>query len=151
MLSAHKDFEIGARAGNASEALDALKSVRVDIVLLDVEMPGTSGLQALPEILKRGHGARVLIVSSICEQGAEATVKALALGAADTLPSPAPGGSPGAFWGVRADRCARTAGADRPKSAGPPPLLQEQVKVRFARVPIRLFPFRGSGRRGVRK
>src|SRR3546814_13630195 len=86
MLSSHKDFEFVALAGNAGEALDALKSVRVDIVLLDVEMPGTSGLQALPEILNRGHGARVLIVSSICEQGAEATVKALAPGAADTLP-----------------------------------------------------------------
>src|SRR3546814_17768120 len=107
MLSAHKDFEIGARAGNASEALAALKSVRVDIVLLDVEMPGTSGLQALPEILKRGHGARVLIVSSICEPGAEATVKALALGAADQLPKPGNRRFASPFSEVRAEPARR--------------------------------------------
>lgn len=107
MISAHKDFEIVALAGNAGEALDALKSVRVDIVLLDVEMPGTTGLQALPEILKRGHGARVLIVSSICEDGAESTLKALALGAADTLPKPGTGTFAGRFSEVLAERLRR--------------------------------------------
>jgi two-component system chemotaxis response regulator CheB len=70
-------------------------------------MPGTSGLQALPEILKRGHGARVLIVSSICEDGAEATVKALALGAADTLPKPGTGSFAGRFSEVLAERLRR--------------------------------------------
>src|SRR3546814_9183203 len=112
MLSSHQDLEIVALAGNASEALDALKSVRVDIVLLDVELPGTSGLQALPEILKRGHGARVLIVSSICEQGAEATVKALALGAADTLPKPGTGSFAGRFPEVLAERLRRIGRVD---------------------------------------
>ena len=57
MLSAHKEFEVVALAGNAGEALDALKTVPVDIVLLDVEMPGTSGLEALPDILRLGSGA----------------------------------------------------------------------------------------------
>lgn len=118
MLSAHKDFEIVALAGNAGEALDALKSVRVDIVLLDVEMPGTSGLQALPEILKRGRGARVLIVSSICEDGAEATVKALAFGAADTLPKPGTGTFAGRFSEVLAERLRRIGRISLGQAAG---------------------------------
>ena len=113
MLSAHKDFEVVAQAGNAGEALDALKSIAVDIVLLDVEMPGTSGLQALPEILKRGNGARVLIVSSNCEDGAEATVNALALGAADTLPKPGTGRFAGRFSEVLAGRLRRIGHAER--------------------------------------
>ena len=97
MLSQHKDFEVVATAGNAAEALAALRSLWVDIVLLDVEMPGTSGLEALPDILRDGRGARVLVVSSVTEDGAEATVRALALGAADTLPKPGAGSFAGRF------------------------------------------------------
>lgn len=97
MISTHKDLEVAATAGNAGEALAALRSVPVDIVLLDVEMPGTSGLEALPDILRAGNGARVIIVSSIAEEGAEATVRALSLGAADTLPKPGTGNFAGRF------------------------------------------------------
>lgn len=104
MVSAHKDIEVVATAGNAAEALDALKSVRVDIVLLDVEMPGTSGLEALPEILRIGNGANVMIVSSTTEDGAEATVRALALGASDTLPKPGAGTFGGRFSETLAER-----------------------------------------------
>jgi two-component system chemotaxis response regulator CheB len=113
MLSACGDFEIVALAGNAEEAIDSLKSVEVDIVLLDVEMPGTSGLQALPQILRYGNGARVLVVSSNCEEGAEATVQALALGAADTLPKPGAGSFSGRFSEVLAERIRRIGRVDR--------------------------------------
>lgn len=118
MISAHKDLEVVATAGTAAEAIDALKSVRVDIVLLDVEMPGTSGLDALPEILRAGNGARVLIVSSIAEDGAETTVRALALGAADTLPKPGTSAFAGRFSDILAERL-RTIG--RAGQDGAPP------------------------------
>ena len=107
MLQAHRDFEVVAVAGNAHEALDALAGTRVDVVLLDVEMPGTSGLEALPDILRRGQGARVLVVSSACDEGAEAAVQALALGAADTLPKPGTGKFAGRFSEELADRLRR--------------------------------------------
>ena len=97
MLSSHKDMEVVALAGNAAEALDTLRSTTVDIVLLDVEMPGASGLEALPEILRAGKGARVIIVSSLVDHGAEAAVRAMALGAADTLPKPGTGNFGGRF------------------------------------------------------
>ena len=113
MLSGHKEFEVVALAGNAAEAIDALKSVRVDIVLLDVEMPGTTGLEALPEILRLGDGARVLIVSSLAEDGAEAAVRALALGAADTLPKPGTGNFAGRFSQILAERLRRIGHAER--------------------------------------
>lgn len=134
MLSAHKDFEVVALASNTVEALDALKSVAVDIVLLDVEMPGTSGLQALPEILKRGNGARVLVVSSNCEDGAEATVDALSLGAADTLPKPGTGRFAGRFSEVLAERLRRIGHADRaaPVTGGP---AVEPLPIRIRAMP----------------
>ena len=113
MIGSSKDFEIVALAGSAGEALDALRSVKVDIVLLDVEMPGASGLEALPYILEAGDGAQVLIVSSMCEDGAETTVRALALGAADTLPKPGTGNFAGRFSEVLADRLRKIGRAGR--------------------------------------
>lgn len=121
MISGYKDLEVVALAGNAGEALDALRAVKVDIVLLDVEMPGTSGLEALADILRLGEGARVLIVSSLCEDGAEATVKALALGAADTLPKPGAGNFGGRFSDTLADRLRRIGRVERPQVSGAGP------------------------------
>lgn len=137
MLSAHKDFAIVALAGNAGEALDALATVQVDIVLLDVEMPGTSGLEALPEILRRGNGARVLIVSSLAEDGAASTVRALALGAADTLPKPGTGNFGGRFSEVLAERLRRIGRGHReaphaPAPEGPPLTLRAMPDARLS-------------------
>jgi len=113
MLAPHEDLQVVALAGNAHEALDALGGTRIDIVLLDIEMPGTSGLEALPEILRRGQGARVLVVSSACDEGAEAVVKALSLGAADTLPKPGTGRFAGRFSDELVDRLRRIGPAAR--------------------------------------
>lgn len=117
MIAAYGDFELVATAGSASEALDALKTVRTDVILLDVEMPGGSGLEALPAILRCGRGARVLIVSSMAEDGAETTVQALAAGAADTLPKPGIGNFAGRFSEVLAERLRRIGRAERESDA----------------------------------
>ncbi len=127
MLAASDEFEIVALAANAAEAIGALKRNRFDIVLLDVEMPGTSGLEALPEILRLGGGARVLIVSSLCEDGAEAAVKALALGAADTLPKPGSGNFAGSFSQVLAERLRRI-GRAAPVATSARPELAIQLR-----------------------
>lgn len=97
MVAADDDFDVVVQASNAEQALDALETTLIDVVTLDVEMPGTDGLTALPHIIKAGRGARVLIVSSIAEDGAAATVKALSLGAADTIPKPGGGRAHGNF------------------------------------------------------
>ncbi|WP_106639200.1 chemotaxis protein CheB [Allosphingosinicella vermicomposti] len=116
MISTFPDFEIVATAGRADEALEKLTGLSVDIVLLDVEMPGTSGLNVLPEILRAGNGAKVLIVSSNAEDGAEAAVRALSLGAADTLPKPGTGNFGGRFAHVLADRLRRIGRVERDES-----------------------------------
>lgn len=97
MLEADGGFEIVAVAGTAEDAIDALAQVRVDIILLDLEMPGAGGLKSIPGILDAARGAKVMIVSSLAEEGAEETVAALALGAADTLPKPGTGRFNGRF------------------------------------------------------
>ncbi|MBA3676176.1 MAG: response regulator [Sphingosinicella sp.] len=132
MILSHKGFDIVATAGNAGEALDALKTIRVDIVLLDVEMPGTSGLEALPDILRAGGGARVLIVSSLADDGAEASVRALALGAADTLPKPGTGTFGGRFSQILADKLRSIGRVTRQgqPAAIPAPVYESTIKLR---------------------
>jgi two-component system chemotaxis response regulator CheB len=97
MVEADPAFEIAAVAGTAEAAIDALAEVRVDIVILDLEMPGAGGLKSIPRIVRAAAGAKVMIVSSLAEDGAEETVAALALGAADTLPKPGTGRFNGKF------------------------------------------------------
>lgn len=97
MVETDGAFEIAAVAGTAEDAIEALAHVQVDIILLDLEMPGAGGLQSIPRILDASRGARIMIVSSLAEEGAEGTVAALALGAADTLPKPGTGRFNGRF------------------------------------------------------
>ena len=97
MIESDDAFEIVAVAGTAEDAIDALQAVKVDTVLLDLEMPGAGGLKLIPEILKAAGGARVMIVSSLADEGAEHTVAALALGAVDAMPKPGTGRFNGRF------------------------------------------------------
>ena len=97
MVETDPIFEITAVAGTAEAAIEALAECRVDIVVLDLEMPGAGGLKSIPRIISAAAGAKVMIVSSLAEDGAEQTVAALALGAADTLPKPGTGRFNGKF------------------------------------------------------
>lgn len=97
MVESDPAFEIAAVAGTAEDAIEALAECRVDVVVLDLEMPGAGGLKSIPRIIAAAAGAKVMIVSSLAEDGAEHTVAALALGAADTMPKPGTGRFNGKF------------------------------------------------------
>ncbi len=88
-LEQEPDFEIVGCAGSADQALAVLAEHRVDIVLLDLDMPGTDGFTALPVIVEQGQGARVIVVSASCLEGSKASTRARMLGAADTCAKPA--------------------------------------------------------------
>src|SRR4051794_19317299 len=131
MVESDPAFEISAVAGTAEDAIEALGECRVDIVILDLEMPGAGGLKSIPRIIAAGAGAKILIVSSVADEGAEQTVAALALGATDTMPKPGTGRFNGKFSEIllgklkalgRASDRARTPTA--PKSAGPQAFLR---------------------------
>ena len=117
MIHADGGFEIAGVAGTAEDAIEALGQVMVDIVLLDLEMPGLGGLKSIPRILAAARGAKVLIVSSLAEEGAEETVAALALGAADTLPKPGTGRFNGRFSEVLLTKLRELGRAERGGSA----------------------------------
>lgn len=90
-------FEIVGSFANARDAIDGLADQPVDLILLDIEMPGMSGLSALPHLIERSGGARVLILSANCPEGGPAAIEALALGAADTMLKPGRGTFAGRF------------------------------------------------------
>ena len=92
MVESDGAMEVTATASSGERAIAQIKSTPVDVVLLDLEMPGMGGLEALPGLLEAAPGAKVLVVSSLTEDGAEATVAALSTGAADTMLKPRPGG-----------------------------------------------------------
>lgn len=100
-------FALAGAVANAEAALEFLRKNSVDAVVLDVEMPGTDGLTALPDVIAASAGAPVLVVSSACEDGAQATFRALALGAADTLVKPGIGNFGGRFGQVLEERLQR--------------------------------------------
>lgn len=92
VVGSEADLELAAALPNAEEALDFLVSERVDVILLDLEMPGMGGFGAMPKMLERAREAKIMVVSSLTADGAEQTVEALRLGAADTLQKPQSGG-----------------------------------------------------------
>ena len=50
LLGDHPDIDVVAEASNGTEAVSAAERVHPDVVLLDVRMPGTDGLTALPQL-----------------------------------------------------------------------------------------------------
>ena len=115
MVESEGDITVAAVAVTAEQAIDALKTVRVDAILLDLDMPGMGGLEALPKIIRAARGACVLVVSSLTVDGAEQTLKALALGAADTLPKPISRSVNGSYTTILLEKI-RGLGRVRPRS-----------------------------------
>ncbi|MGK6355542.1 chemotaxis protein CheB [Sphingomonas sp. DT-207] len=107
MVEGTRRFRVAAALPDVRTALEYLQTHRVDVVLLDIDMPGIDGLTGLPDVLAAGGGAKVLVVSSAADEGAAVTVQALALGAADTLVKPGIGAFGGRFAEVLEDRLSR--------------------------------------------
>jgi two-component system, NarL family, invasion response regulator UvrY len=62
------DFKVVAEAANGREALDIVRQGEVDVILLDISMPGQSGVDALAGIRARAPDLPVLILSGFPEE-----------------------------------------------------------------------------------
>jgi len=80
-------FEVVASAHSALDAFDKLKTVRPDVITLDVEMPQMDGLAFLEQLMKT-QPLPVVMVSAVTQSGAQATLRALQLGAVDFVGKP---------------------------------------------------------------
>ena len=75
-------------ASDGIKAIEKITEHRPDLVTLDVEMPGCDGLDVLKEIRRRSIDCDVIMVSSQTDRAAEATTRALSLGAFDYVLKP---------------------------------------------------------------
>ena len=82
------EFDVVTTASNGRIALDSLERHEPDIVLLDLEMPEMDGVAALPLLLKRRPGLKVIVVSTLTRRNAEISLTCLSLGAVDYLAKP---------------------------------------------------------------
>ncbi len=88
VLRAGPGIEVVARVAHGQAALDALRTHDIDVVILDIEMPVMDGLTALPLLLAASPGLAVIMASTLTTRGGEISMRALRMGAADTLSKP---------------------------------------------------------------
>ncbi|RSO02566.1 DNA-binding response regulator [Streptomyces sp. WAC 06783] len=79
-LEVQDDIEVVGEASDGDEGIAAAEQLRPDVVLMDVKMPGTDGIEALRKLRELDNPARVLVVTSFTEQ--RTVVPALRAGAA---------------------------------------------------------------------
>ncbi|HEV8463114.1 MAG TPA: response regulator transcription factor [Gaiellaceae bacterium] len=63
LLEAEDDIEVVGEAGNTRDAVFEVRAQKPDVILLDVVMPGESGIEATPKLLHEAPEARILVLS----------------------------------------------------------------------------------------
>jgi DNA-binding NarL/FixJ family response regulator len=63
LFAGKKEIEVVGETGGFEEAIEMIKVKRPDVVLLDINLPGASGLDAVPLIRKFAPGSRIIAVS----------------------------------------------------------------------------------------
>jgi two-component system, chemotaxis family, protein-glutamate methylesterase/glutaminase len=87
-IGAERDMMVAGCVGTGREAVEQLLSCDPDVVVLDVDMPELDGIAALPLLLKKKRDLVVIMASTLTRRGAEISLRALSLGAADYVPKP---------------------------------------------------------------
>src|SRR3954452_19721498 len=70
------------------EAIEQVERIDPDVVILDIDMPDTDGITALPRLLAKKRDLVVIMASTLTRRNAEISLRALSLGAADYIPKP---------------------------------------------------------------
>lgn len=87
MLETSPEIEVVGTASNPFTARDMIKTLAPDVITLDVEMPKMDGISFLEKIMSL-RPMPVVMVSSLTQDGADITLRALELGAVDFVAKP---------------------------------------------------------------
>ena len=88
MFAAEPGFEVVGQAGDGAEAIQLAETLRPDVILMDLQMPGMDGLAAISGLTERGVTARVLVLTTYDTDGY--VVPAIEAGATGYLLKDAP-------------------------------------------------------------
>jgi two-component system chemotaxis response regulator CheB len=83
--------EVIGTANNGKIALSKIRTLKPDLITLDIEMPEVNGIEVLEELRGMENPPLVIMLSTLTQKGSEMTIKALELGAFDFLPKPEDG------------------------------------------------------------
>jgi NarL family two-component system response regulator LiaR len=67
LLRTEPDFELAGEAANGVEAVELARSLKPDVILLDLVMPLMNGLEAITEIKRENPDARILVITSFAD------------------------------------------------------------------------------------
>lgn len=87
IIEQEPEFTLAGAAPDAYAAKRLVIEQHPDVITLDIEMPKVDGLRFL-EVLMNARPTPVLMISTLTESGAEATIRSLELGAIDFMPKP---------------------------------------------------------------
>ncbi|MDI7775419.1 chemotaxis response regulator protein-glutamate methylesterase [Asticcacaulis sp. EMRT-3] len=87
-LEQEPDMVLAGLAIDGAKGVEKVREIQPDVLILDIEMPNMGGLEALPKLLAAKPGLKVLMASTLTTRGANVTLRALELGAADYIPKP---------------------------------------------------------------
>ena len=90
IVAADPQLEVAGEARDGRDAINQAELLKPDVITMDINMPLMDGLQAT-EVIMSSNPKPIVIVSSESREGAEITVKALALGAIDFVAKPSSG------------------------------------------------------------
>lgn len=85
ILEESGQIEVIGTASDGLEAIEKVKTLKPDVVTMDIEMPKLNGLEALKRIMLE-NPVPIIMVSTLTTQGASITLEALHLGAIDYIP-----------------------------------------------------------------
>ena len=63
LLDAQDDIEVVGEGGNAQDAVFRARALKPEVILLDVVMPGESGIEVVPKLLKESPDTKILVLS----------------------------------------------------------------------------------------
>ena len=79
LLARHPEFEVVAEAGTADEAVALTERYKPDVVVMDIRLPGKSGIEATREIVDKGLESKIIMLTSYADD--ELLFDAIAAGA----------------------------------------------------------------------
>ncbi len=79
-------YEVAGEAENGAKAIEQYKTLKPDLVIMDIIMPEMGGIDAVREIVKANPGAKILMCSSMGQQSL--VVEAIQAGAKDFIVKP---------------------------------------------------------------